>query len=100
MKWEAVKSLTFTISVAMVSLLYEFKSAPLRLLGRYSLYFYLIHAFIYRLVGNGFKGSSTMIILPLCLILTLFVGFAVGLIVEWFMKWMDLRITGLILKND
>lgn len=100
MQWEAVKSLTFTISVAMVSLLHEFKSAPLRLLGRYSLYFYLIHAFIYRLVGNGFKGGSTMIILPLCLILTLFVGFAVGLIVEWFMKWMDLRITGLILKND
>ena len=100
MKWEAVKSLTFTISVAMVSLLHEFKSVPLRLLGRYSLYFYLIHAFIYRLVGNGFKGGSTMIILPLCLILTLFVGFAVGFIVEWFMKWMNLRITGLILKND
>ena len=100
MRWEAVKSLAFTMSVAMVGLLHDFKSVPLRVLGRYSLYFYLIHGFIYRIVGNGFMGISPMIILFLCLIFTLVIGLTVGPAVEWVMAWITSRGTEYLRKNN
>ena len=100
MRWEMLKSMAFTLSVALVGLLHDFKSVPLRVLGRYSLYLYLIHGFIYRCVGAGLKDKPHMVILFLWLILTLVVGLIVGPAVEWLMERITSWGTKYIRKNN
>ena len=100
MRWEMIKSMAFTLSVAGIGLLHDFKCVPLSVLGRYSLYLYLTHGFIYRCVGAWLPGKTHMVILSVWLILTLVVGLLVGLFIEWLMERVPSWGSKHLLRND
>lgn len=86
--WEMARSMAFTCLIAGLCMWIDYKSLVLASLGRYSLYIYLLHGFlfwkfIYRYEELGYvKAVAVVCIISVC------ISVAAGLSFEQITKWM------------
>ncbi len=85
--WEMTRSMTFTCLIAGLCILLDYKSIVMASLGRYSLYIYLLHSFLFwKFIYHYEELGYVTAVVVVCAI-TIFVAVATGFSVEKILDW-------------
>lgn len=92
LRWEMLRSIAFTVIIVFLGAVVDFSSVLLTMLGKYSLYIYLVQGFIFWKLIYGYEKFGYLLTVLFIGLVTCLIGVSVGFVFERLVEYMDTMI--------